>query len=161
MVSWGGDGLHQVGDAGHLGVAAGDVAHRLPEELEGGGHQPQVRRGGEVGGKVHQLLPGLLAVVLGGQVAGGVEEGKGGVVVGVGRVVVVAQQGIQKAGDVPRPGVVQHGLHHQLQGVADVGALLGVVLWSGKIIMSRYWPHRVKGTSSAGSFWASAGTSLR
>ena len=121
----GGNGLHQVGDAGHLGVAAGDVAHGLPEELEGGGDHPRVPGGGEVGGEIHHFLPCLLPVVLGGQVAGGVQQSEGGIVVCVLWVVEIAQKGVQEAGDVPRPGVIQHGLHHQLQGVADVGALLG------------------------------------
>ena len=40
-------------------------------------------------------------------------------------------------------------------------ARIAQIVWSGKIIMSRYWPQRVKGTSSAGSLWAWSGTSLR
>ncbi len=51
-------------------MAAGDVAHRLPEELQGGGDQPGVLQSGEVGGEVDQLLPGFLAVVFGGEIPG-------------------------------------------------------------------------------------------
>ena len=90
----GGGVRSEAGNAGHLGMGAGDVAHRLPEELEGGGDQLGVVRHGIVGGEVHQLLSGIHPVVLGRKIPGGVQKGEGGVRVGLGWVVIIAEQGV-------------------------------------------------------------------
>ena len=75
-------------------------------------------------GKVQQGAADRLPVEVGGQVADGVQQGEGGVVLQLLRVLVIAEQGGQEPGDVPLPGVDQHGLQHHLQEITDLVALL-------------------------------------
>ena len=113
-----------VHDAGHVGVIPGDAALGLPQELQGGGDQPQVLRGGEVAGESPAASRG--PPPRRGWGAGGRwrPAGRrrcrppcppGARNSGTGR---------QEPGDVPLPGVDQHGLQHHLQEVADLVALL-------------------------------------
>ena len=120
----GGDGPGQLHNPLELGVVPPEGALRRAQELEGGGLHPGVPGLGPVAGKLDDPAPHLGRKILGGQVPGRVQQGEGGVLVLVLRPVEVAQEGPHKAGDVRRAGVLQHGVHHQLQGVADVAALL-------------------------------------
>ena len=103
----------------------GQGALGLPQELQRGDGQAKLPLGDKIGGEFDERPPGLLPVILLGQIADGVQQGEGGVRRQGGGVFIVVQQGAQKAGDVLGPGVLEHRAHHQLQGIADVGALLG------------------------------------
>ena len=120
----GGDGPGQFCDAMQMGMLLAEGAFRRTEEDQGGGLQAQLPGAEPVSGKFDQLLPLLISIVFGGQIAHRVQQGEGGVRVPLLRVVEVAQQGSNEPWYVGGPGVGQHGGHHQLQGVADVAALL-------------------------------------
>ena len=99
-------------------------ALRRTEEEQGGGLQPQLPGAEPVSGKFDQPLPLPISIVFGRQIAHRVQQGKGGIRVPLLRIAEVAQQDPDKPGHIGGPGVGQHGGHHQLQGVADVAALL-------------------------------------
>ena len=119
-----GDPVGDGDDLLHLGVAAGEIAGGFPQEHEGGHREAQVVLPHPVGGKVDEQLAHLVVIVLGGEIPGCVQQGEGGVSILLLGVVEVAQEGAHKPGHVPGAGVLQQGLQHQLQGVADVVALL-------------------------------------
>ena len=112
-------------DLSHLGVILGQGALGLPQEPEGRRLEAQVAGGGEPGRKADEAAPGLLVILLGGQIADGVQQGEGGILVLLLRPVIVAQQRPDEAGHGLAPAVLQQGVHHQLQGIADLAPLLG------------------------------------
>ena len=120
----GGHGPGQLHNPLELGVVPPEGALRRAQELEGGSLHPGIPGLGPVAGELDDPAAHLRAEIRGGQVPGRVQQGEGGVLVLLLRPVKVAQERPHKAGDIHRPGVFQHGIHHQLQGIADVAALL-------------------------------------
>ncbi len=120
----GGDRAGNLDNAGHLGMVLGQGALCLPQKFQAGNDQAQLPLGDEVGGKGDELVQGILPIVAGGQVADGVQQGEGGVGGDFAGLFVIAQQGVQETGHIPGTGMGEHGAHHQLQGIADVAALL-------------------------------------
>ena len=121
----GGDGPGQFCDAMQMGMllAEGGVP---PHGGRSGRRSPGAApRSGASIRQIRSAAPAPhLHSILGGQIAHRVQQGEGGVRVPLLRVVEVAQQGSNEPWYVGGPGVGQHGGHHQLQGVADVAALL-------------------------------------